>query len=513
MSSEFKTNRRQFAQLALAASGLSLVGAAQAKAADNHSEPKWDETVDVVVVGSGFAGLAAAIEAAAAGAKTVVLEKMRTFGGNSIINGGIYPAPGAPAQIKDGIKDSIDLLEEDMIKAGEGLNHVEKVEVVASDALSTYLWCKDYLGVEWNEDRIAMEGGHSVPRCVVTKSGFGSGIVLPEQKKCKELGVEIRTRCFVENIIRADDGTVTGVKIRRNYTFPKTDSGKVQYIRARRGVILCHGGFGADVVFRSQQDPRLSEALDTTNQPGATSELWREASRIGCNMIQTDRIQCLPFSNPKEKGLGIAFAFHVGGAAAFGVWVSTRTGKRFVNEMANRKVRADAILEERQHGARCLSICNESNLERTRKNRPGIMEKCLERGVVDKYDTLDELAKAQGIPLDALKQTIARHNEILSKGVDEDFGRYINPASKPLTEGSWYCSELMPKVHHCMGGILTDPQCRCLDITTDQPIPGLYAAGEATGGVHGAVRLGSCAVLDCLVNGRMAGRNCAKRQI
>ena len=93
-------------------------------------------------------------------------------------------------------------------------------------------------------------------------------------------------------------------------------------------------------------------------------------------------------------------------------------------------------------------------------------------------------------------------------------GRYFFPKAKPLAVdgGPWYASILSPKVHHTMGGIENDKFCRALDITNDEPIPGLYAAGEATGGVHGAVRLGSCAVVDCLVNGRIAGREAAKEK-
>ena len=503
-------NRREFAKAAVAATGVGFLAPARATCVD-PMPAKWDETFDVIVVGSGFAGLAAAIEARAAGAKTVVLEKMPTIGGNSIINGGIFAAPGAPGQLNDKIKDSVDLLIEDMLKAGEGLNHREKVITTAKGSRDTYLWCRDYLGVEWNEDRIAMEGGHSVPRCAVTKSGFGSGIVIPEQKKCKELGVELKTRSYVEQIIRDTDGVVKGLKVRKNYQFPKADSGKVIYIRATRGVVLCHGGFSADVVYRQQHDPRLTKDISTTNQPGATSELWREASRIGCNIIQHDRIQCLPFSNPLEKELGIAFTFHVGAAGAFGIWVSSNNGRRFVDEMANRKVRADAIFAERAKGGHCWSICNEINTKRVELNRPGIMEKCQSRGVVEKFNTLEELAKAKGIPFAGLKKSVDLYNQSLKNGKDSETGRYINPAAKPLVDGPWYCSELMPKVHHTMGGILTNSLAQCLDVRTDQPIPGLYAAGESTGGVHGAVRLGSCAVLDCLVNGRIAGRECAKR--
>ena len=146
--------------------------------------------------------------------------------------------------------------------------------------------------------------------------------------------------------------------------------------------------------------------------------------------------------------------------------------------------------------------------------RPGIFEKQLERGVLHEFATLADLAKAYGIPLEALKKSVSDYNDALQgKGKDE-MGRYFFPKAKPLAVdgGPWYASILSPKVHHTMGGIETDKFCRALDISNDRPIPGLYAAGEATGGVHGAVRLGSCAVVDCLVNGRIAGREAAKEK-
>ena len=242
---------------------------------------KWDETVDIIVVGSGFAGLAAAIEAKNAGANVIVLEKMAVFGGNSAINGGILTATGCPQQKLHGIKDSVDLLEKDILAAGNYMNYVDKVRFMAERALSNYEWTVNYLGVEYLPDAIGQEGGHSVPRYVTTKNGSGSGIVSKEIDKCKELGIPLRNRVFVERIIRGEDGRVEGLEVREGYRFPREDSGKTKFIRAKKGVVLCYGGFSADVTYRMYQDPKLNETLDTTNQPGATSELWRETSAIG----------------------------------------------------------------------------------------------------------------------------------------------------------------------------------------------------------------------------------------
>lgn len=296
-------SRRNWLKAAAGTTMLAGASLASAKALD-PMPTHWDETFDVVVIGSGFAGLAAAIEARQAGASVCVFEKMRTIGGNSIVNGGIMGVPGSPMQKREGLEDSPELMARDMLQEGAGLNHPEKVLHLCQQALPTWEWTIKELGVEWVEERVAQEGGHSVPRCAILKNGSGSGIVLKEQAKLKSMGVTPRTGVLMEHIIRDSDGRVKGVQVREGYRFPKKDSGKVKFIAAKKAVILAHGGFGADVKFRSIQDPKLTEKLGTTCQPGATSEAWREASRIGCHMIQTDWIQCAPWTSPTEKRHG-----------------------------------------------------------------------------------------------------------------------------------------------------------------------------------------------------------------
>ena len=495
--------RRNVLTGALAAGAATLAGTVSAKPVRT-----WDETVDVVVIGSGFAGLAAAIEAKKAGANVVVLEKMPTPGGNSIINGGILTATGCPQQKMHKIEDSVDLLEKDILVAGNYMNDAKKVRYMAEQALPIYEWTVKELGVEYLPDAIGQEGGHSVPRYVTTKNGSGAGIVQKELDKAKELGIPVRLRTYVQDIVRNEEGRVEGVVVRKNYKFPDENSGKVVRIRATKGVILCYGGFSADVKFRMFQDPKLNETLDTTNQPGATSEMWRATSAIGALQVQADWIQCGPWGSPREKGMGIGWQFSQTAAAEYGVWVNS-DGKRFVNELANRKVRADAIMVEQANGKKCFSVCNEKNSQPFMKQRPGFMEKMLERKIVEKFDTLEDLAKAAGINVEGLKAEIAEFNKAVEAKNDPKWGRYINNDQTPMVEGPWYYGELQPKVHHCMGGLVTDENCQVLDVRTYKPIAGLYAAGEATGMVHGAVRLGSVAILDCLVFGRLAGQKAA----
>ncbi len=465
---------------------------------------KWDETYDVVIIGSGFAGLAAAYEAKKAGASVVVLEKMRTPGGNSIINGGVVSAAGSPLQEKQGIKDSPDLLFNDMLNAGLHLNHVELARMVADNSLATVMWTIDELGVKY-KDRVSQEGGHSVPRMYSTYNQSGSAIVTQQLAKLKEIGVQPRTQSFLTQIYRDADGRVKGVQIRDKYVFPNADSGKLKNIKARKAVVMATGGFGADVAFRSIQDPRLVATIDTTNQPGATSEALRESLRIGCTPLQLSWIQLGPWGSPDEKGFGLAAFFGQGMAAQYGLWIDTKTGRRFVNELADRKIRADAILRV---GNKTIAICDEHGT----KNLRDMLPKFIERGIVKKYDTLEALAKAYDVPFGPMMEEINKYNDALVKGKDEAWGRYLQKDAKPIGTAPFYAMRLMPKVHHTMGGVNINTKAQALDVMTDKPSPGLYAAGEATGGVHGAVRLGSCATLDCLIFGRIAGQNAAKEK-
>jgi len=502
-----KTTGGAVAAAGIVTSGLSL-NAAKSEAA--AMPKKWDETYDVVVIGSGFAGLAAAYEAKKAGASVVILEKMRTPGGNSIINGGVVSAAGSPKEEKAGIKDSPELLLKDMLAAGLNLNHVELAKLVADRSNETVQWTISELGVKYKED-LTQEGGHSVPRMYSTYNQSGSAIVTQQLAKLKDLGMAPRLQCCLTRIYRDEDGRgrVVGVEIREGYAFPKADSGKIKNIKAKKAVVLATGGFGNDVAFRTIQDPRLTAEVPSTNHPGATAEALREALRIGCTPLQLSWIQLGPWGSPDEKGMGLAPFFAQLCCAMYGLWVDTKTGKRFVNELADRKIRADAIIKA---GNKCIAFTDAGGYAIGQKLLGDMMPKIQERGVVKSYKTLDEMAAAYNCPVEPLKDTIAKFNKGVAAGKDEEWGRYLQKNQQPLTTGPYYALRLTPKVHHCMGGINMNVEAKATDILTDKPIPGLYAAGEVTGGVHGAVRLGSCATLDCLILGRIAGQNAAKEK-
>jgi flavocytochrome c len=511
-----QTTRRRF----LATTGEAVVsgiavagigGAAQAQttvqACWTSAMPQsWDESYDVVIVGSGFAGLAAAWEARKAGASVAILDKMRTPGGNSIINGGGIAAAGSPLQEKQGVKDSPAQMEADMIREGLGLNHPELARITAEQSWPAVKWTIEELGVKYTEF-LLHEGGHAVPRGYQTANGSGSAIVNAQIAKLKEIGQEIKLQTQVERILRDSDGRVKGLQVREGYVFPRSNSGRTKFIQAKRAVVLAHGGFSQDVAFRLLQDPKLTATMESTNQPGATAELLRESLRIGATPVQLDWIQVGPWGSADEKGFGLGPHFAQEVAAMFGIWINATTGKRFISELANRKLRADAIMNFMNKGQQCIAIADAGNVHGYVAEE---IPKMLERGVLKAFNSFDEIAAAYKVPVDALKQTVNDYNKFLAQGKDDEFGRYLNKEAKPLGAATpIYVLRLMPKVHYTMGGLNIDPQARVTDISSDTPIPGLYAAGEATGGVHGAVRLGFVSGVTCLVFGRIAGTNAA----
>jgi flavocytochrome c len=467
---------------------------------------KWDETYDVIVVGSGFAGLAAAIVAKESGASVLVLEKMPVHGGNSIINGGVMAVAGSDLQKARGIEDSPDLMLEDMMKAGLYLNHPDLAKMVAYQSSDAYNWCKQHLGVKFADAKMLLHmGGHTVARSCPTSTYSGSAIVNKEIAKLKELGGAVSTGTYLEKLVHNGDGKVVGVQVRKDYRFPKVGSGDVAYLEAKKGVVLAAGGFSQDVAFRTTQDPKLGSEVNSTNQPGATAEVLKEALKVGATPVQISWIQLGPWASPDEKGFGLAPHFATGPVFSYGIMVDPETGKRFISELANRKVRADAIIRT---GHPAIGISDHEG-SKTCGGPPGTVEKLLERGVVKKFETLEELCKAYEMPYAAVQESVDNYNQYLEIGEDREFGRFLQPDAKPIQTPPFYAVRLWPKVHHTMGGLQINTRAQVLGLDGD-PIEGLFAAGEMAGGVHGAVRLGSVAVVDCLVFGRIAGREAAK---
>lgn len=452
---------------------------------------------DVIVIGSGFAGLSAAIAAAEAGASVVVLEKMMGPGGNSIISDGGLAAPGTDYQLRLGIVDSPELMSQDMLTAGEGLNYPALVRVLTEGAKEAFLWSRDTLGVKYFE-RADLFGGHSVPRCYTPESLSGITLIKKLIDYLHKLKVPIRYGVAVKSLLQSKSGRVTGVKIIEGYRFHKPEAGVASEIFAAKGVVVCSGGFGSDLAFRQAQDPRLDSKVMSTNKKFATAEILKECMRIGANPVQLSRIQLGPWTSPDEKGYGAGPLFGDYVVIPYGLIVDPQSGRRFTNELGNRKELADALLN---NGVPAIGIADTNGLTLSGWD----ITKALGKKVVRSFTTIEELSAFYNIKTEALTNTLSRYNRMLKAGVDTDYGKMILKESKPLQKPPFYAMRMWPKVHYTMGGIQIDKFARVIN-RDQQPVEGLLAAGEVTGGIHGACRLGSCSITECLVFGRIAGR-------
>jgi flavocytochrome c len=374
------------------------------------------------------------------------------------------------------------------------------VRTLTEESAETFQWTIDYLGVKYL-DRVDQFGGHSVARGYTTHNRSGSAFIKQMLIKLKELGIPVRTRVFLQTILKNTSGRVCGVRVREGYRYPDENSGVLKTISARKAIILATGGFANDIDFRTGQDPRLGRDIMSTNKYSTTAEALREAIRIGAMPVHLSWIQLGPWACPDEKGYGIGpdFASYI--AFPYGMIVDPATGKRIANELADRKTRADAIL---QKGHPCIVLTDKKGVECSGYQ----IEHCLKKGVVKKFEQVDAIADGYKMPTAAFKETLETFNRYVENGVDEAFGKPILPDARPLKHPPYYCMRIWPKVHHTMGGVLINNNAQVLDLSK-KPLHGLYAAGEVTGGIHGASRLSCCAISDCLVFGRIAGRNAA----
>ena len=510
-------SRRDALKFGMMGAGAAMLSAANAMAAaPMEKDVKFDEEYDVIVIGTGFSGLAAAAKAAERGYKVLILEKMGRVGGNSVINGGGMAVPMNKYQKKHGIEDSGEKFIADCLKAGLGINHVELLETIvkrSNDALEFALKC----GAKFQDVKPAWFGGHSVARTLVTENMSGSGIIQPMAAFVEKLpGCKILTRAKMDDFVMSNDGlSVLGVTARINYKFDKNllsddienKSGEKKVYRAKKGVILASGGFSMDKIFRKIQDPRIAEDQDATNHDGATAGALLKAFQIGAMPVHIDWIQQGPWASPDERGFGVAPLLTQQGLFVLGVAVDIRNGKRFMNEMADRKTRADAEYVILREAPKSYPVVIGTYNTFGPQIYPQI-EKGIQGGVMKKFDTLDALAANYKIPADALKETIKVYNETALAGKEDQFKKQTLKDLKeaPIDmKGPFYAIRLMPKPHHTMGGLHINTKAQVISANTNKPIPGLFAAGEVTGGTHGASRLGTVAVTDCLTFGLIAG--------
>lgn len=469
---------------------------------------QWDESYEVVVVGSGFAGLAAAYASADAGADTLLVEKLSTVGGNSATNGGQYAAYTSKiaAELQkefDLVPDTAEKHIEDTLKGGDMMGYPELVEVMVNGSPYFFDLLLDN-GLQIRHT-LARPGGHYGYRSYVTENQIGADITSIEYKMVQNTDCTVRTLTKMVEIYRTRDeaNRVVGIKV-------ATPDG-YRNIEATKGVILATGGFSSNVAMREAQVPYLNADIPTTNITSAsTGEGIYLAQAIGANTTQMSNIQRYPWADP-NTGVLDTYAVWPFTGPSYGIFYVDSNGNRYVNEGDRRDVCANAAVNTGFPSTYALFTWDIV--------KGFALESELEQGIatqrIFKADTLEELAeKINAFPIkgayptvsaENLHYAIQRHNGFIESGVDEDFGKVMATTMYKIEEGPYYAMPQFPSVHHTMGGLIINPKTEVIDIY-GQVIPGLYAAGEVTGGVHGTNRLGANADADSCTFGYLAGQ-------
>lgn len=450
---------------------------------------------DVVVVGAGGAGFSAAITAKAAGANVVLLEKMPAVGGNSLISGAEMNVAKNWVQPKLGINDdSPELHATDTFKGGDGKGDMKVINVMTHQALDAAKWCRDYLGVQFEDDNLFFFGGHSRKRALIPVGHTGTEFIAKFQAKADELGIPVITNMKAEELIKDKDGRVVGVKA--------TMDGAEYTFNAKGGVVLATGGFGANPEMVKKYNPKIDERFKTTDAPGTTGEALYMAERAGAELVNMGYIQTYPICDPISGAIEL-----IADARFDGAIMLNQEGKRFVEELQRRDVLSEAILN--QTGRYCWVLWNDNigKISNTVKAHANEYEAFTKQGIMKTCDDLKCIADFTKIPFDQLQATVKRVTDMAGKGNDKDFKH--RAGLMDMSQGKYYVIKAVPSTHHTMGGVRINEKAEALT-AEGKVIPGLWAAGEVTGVTHGTNRLGGNAYTDIVVFGRIAGEAAAQ---
>ena len=450
---------------------------------------------DVVVIGAGGAGFSAAITARSAGANVVLLEKMPAVGGNSLISGAEMNVARNWVQPKLGINDdSPELHAQDTFKGGDGKGDMKVINVMTHQALDAAKWCRDYLGVRFEDDNLFFFGGHSRKRALIPVGHTGTEFIAKFQAKADELGIPVITNMKAEELIKNKDGRVVGVKA--------TMDGSEYTFNAKGGVVLATGGFGANPEMVKKYNPKIDERFKTTDAPGSTGEALYMAERAGAQLVNMGYIQTYPICDPISGAIEL-----IADARFDGAIMLNQEGKRFVEELQRRDVLSEAILN--QTGQYCWVLWNDNigKISNTVKAHANEYEAFTKQGVMATCDDLKCIADFTKIPFDQLQKTVKRVSDMAGKGNDKDFNH--RAGLMDMQQGKYYVIKAVPSTHHTMGGVRINEKAEALT-AEGKVIPGLWAAGEVTGVTHGTNRLGGNAYTDIIVFGRIAGEAAAK---
>ena len=518
---------KEAAAAALTAAGLNPADFQTAVAASGEKAEDSTVEADVVIVGAGGAGMTAAITAANEGKSVVIVESQAMVGGNSVratggMNAGktVYQdenefAEGAgvektlkaaaekyadnetitalAATVAEqwaayqanptGYFDSVELMELDTMIGGKGINDPALVETLCEGTADAIDWL-DENGITLHN--VSSFGGASVKRIhrPVGDDGkvvsVGSYMIPRLQQACEKAGVQILLSTTAEEIL-TDGGKAVGIKA-------TGATGETVTVNAK-AVILASGGFGANLDMVVEYKPELKGFM-TTNAPGILGQGIAMAQAIGADTVDMDQIQIHPTVQYDSAALITE------GLRGDGAILVNAEGKRFIDEVGTRDVVSAA--EVAQTGGYSWLVVDQKMADAS-----SVIQGYIKKGYTVEGKTYEELAEAMGVDSAAFAETMANWNQCVADKTDAEFGR--TSFANPLDTAPYYAIKVTAGVHHTMGGLKIDTNTEVLD-ADGNAIPGLFAAGEITGGVHGANRLGGNAVADFTVFGRIAGK-------
>ncbi|GJL35220.1 flavocytochrome c [Enterobacter hormaechei] len=460
-----------------------MVKSGKALAQEEGADDTTPKNYDVVVVGSGGAGLAAAIQAHDEGARVLIVEKMPTFGGNTIkASAGMNAAETRFQRVK-GIEDSKELFYQETLKGGQNRNNPELLRCFVEHAPQAIEWLANR-GIMLND--ITTTGGMSIDRTHRPKDGSAVGgyLISGLVRNVTRRGIDVMLDTSVEEIL-CEHGKVSAVRL-------INDENETLTV-AVKSVIVATGGFSANSEMVVKYRPDLAGFV-TTNHKGATGGGIALLQHIGADTVDMGEIQIHPTVEQNTSYL-ISESIRGGGAI-----LVNQKGNRFFNEMETRDKVSAQIIALPEHYA---YIVFDEHVRA--KNKAA--DEYIARGFVTSASSPRQLAEKLGMDYHAFLATLERYNGFVEQQHDSDFGR-TTALRNPINEGPFHAIRIAPGVHHTMGGVTINTETAVLN-KQQQVIPGAFAAGEVAGGIHGSNRIGGNAVADIIIFGSLAGHHAA----
>lgn len=454
-----------------------------------------EKTADVIIIGGGGAGLAAAVTAHQNGSKVILIEKMSRIGGNTLISGSAYNAADPVRQPAQKIEDSADKHFQQTYEGGDKQGDPALIRVLVDNAYDGIVWLES-LGMVFKPEVFTVLGG-MWPRAHKPVKPLGTGYIetyasyLDANKDGIEVILDTKATDFI-----VENGAVVGVNA-------EGKNGKVT-LRANKGVVLATGGFGANVEMRDQYNkiwPKLT-SIKTTNHTGATGDGILMAQDINVKLVGMENIQLLPMGDPKTGSL----SGNIEQGVENRIFVN-KEGSRFVDEGQRRDVMTKALMEQTDTSMWVIVDKHSYPIGDTKNNFNETIDDLVAAGRAFKADTLEELAEQIGVDKAAFVKSVEEFNKSVDGSAKDAFGRTL--FDQKLDTAPFYAGARVPTIHHTMGGVTITESAQVVDVN-GSIIKGLYAAGEVTGGIHGANRLGGNALADITVFGRIAGDSASK---